>query len=105
MLSSGGFLKLMIIYKINPPADTDKTKKYFSTFVKQIDECEPYLVNYSLQTLYARFKTTEFTKQKVSFPFVRWNDVMIDFTIESVSEESVKLFDKLAMNPVKILWV
>ena len=30
---------------------------------------------------------------------------MIDFTIESVSEESVKMFDKLAMNPVKILWV
>ena len=29
---------------------------------------------------------------------------MIDDTIESISEESVKLLDKLAMNPVKILW-
>lgn len=40
----------------------------------------------------------------VSSSFVRRNDVMIDVTIESVSEESVKMFDKLAMNPVKILW-
>jgi hypothetical protein len=99
-----GLLKLMIISKINSPADTDKTKRYFSTFVKQIDECEPYVVNYSRQTLYARFRTMEFIEQKVSSSFVRRNDVMIDVTIESVSEESVKMFDKLAMNPVKILW-
>jgi hypothetical protein len=46
----------------------------------------------------------EFTEQKVSSSFVRRNDVMIDITIESVSEESVKKFDKLAMNPVEILW-
>ena len=29
---------------------------------------------------------------------------MVDDTIESISEESVKMLDKLAMNPVKILW-
>ena len=46
----------------------------------------------------------EFTEQKVLSSFVRRNDVMIDVTIESVSEESVKMLDKLAMNPVKILW-
>jgi hypothetical protein len=99
-----GLLKLMIISKINSPTDTDRTKEYFKTFVKQIDECEPYVVNYSRQTLYARFKTMEFTEQKVSSSFVRRNDVMIDVTIESVSEESVKMFDKLAINPEKILW-
>ncbi len=99
-----GLLKLMIISKINSPTDTDKTKEYFTDFVKQIDECEPYVVNYSRQTLYARFKRMEFTEQKVLSSFVRRNDVLIDVTIESVSEDSVKMFDKLAINPEKILW-
>ena len=45
----------------------------------------------------------EFTEQKVLSSFVRRNDVMMDVTIESVSEEYVKMFDKLAMYPVKIL--
>ena len=45
----------------------------------------------------------EFTEQKVLSSFVRRNDIMIDDTIESISEESVKMLDKLAMNPVKIL--
>ena len=45
----------------------------------------------------------EFTEQKVLSSFVRRNDVMMDVTIESVSEESVKMFNKMAMNPVKIL--
>ena len=55
------------------------------------------------QPPYARFRTMEFTERKVLSSFVRRNDVMIDVTIESVSEESVKMFDKLAMNPAKIL--
>jgi hypothetical protein len=95
-----GLLKLMII---SIQLRTLIKLRYLSTFVKQIDECEPYVVNYSRQTLYARFRTMEFTEQKVLSSFVRRNDVMIDVTIESVSEESVKMFDKLAMNPVKIL--
>ena len=45
----------------------------------------------------------QFIEQKVLSSFVRRNDVMIDDTIESISEESVKMLDKLAMNPVKIL--
>ena len=79
-------------------------KKLILSNVRQTNsECETYEVNYSRQTLYARFRTMEFTEQKVLSSFVRRNDVMIDVTIESVSEESVKMFDKLAMNPVKIL--
>ena len=45
----------------------------------------------------------EFTEQKVLSSFVHRNDLMIDDTIESISDESVKMLDKLAMNPVKIL--
>ena len=45
----------------------------------------------------------DFTEQKVLSSFVRRNDVMIADTIESISEESVKMLDKLAMIPVKIL--
>jgi len=46
----------------------------------------------------------DFTEQKVLSSFVGRNDVMIADTIESISEESVKMLDKLAMIPVKILW-
>jgi hypothetical protein len=45
----------------------------------------------------------DFTEQKVLSSFVGRNDVMIADTIESISEESVKMLDKLAMIPVKIL--
>jgi hypothetical protein len=45
----------------------------------------------------------DFTEQKVLSSFVVRNDVMIADTIESISEESVKMLDKLAMIPVKIL--
>jgi hypothetical protein len=45
----------------------------------------------------------EFTEQKVLSSFVRRDDFMIDDSIESISEESVKMLDKLAMNPVTIL--
>ena len=61
------------------------------------------IVNYSQQTLYARVGAMEFTEQKVLSSFVHRNDLMIDETIESISEESVKMLYKLAMNPVKIL--
>jgi hypothetical protein len=44
----------------------------------------------------------DFTEQKVLSSFVGRNDVMIADTIESISEESVKMLDKLAMIPVKI---
>jgi hypothetical protein len=47
--------------------------------------------------------TMDFTEQKVLSSFVGRNDVMIADTIESISEESVKMLDKLAMIPVKIL--
>ena len=97
-----GLLKLRIISKINSTADTDKLEILFN--VRQTNsECESYEVNYSRQTLYARVGTMEFTEQKVLSSFVHRNDVMIDDTIESISEESVKMFNKLAMNPVKIL--
>lgn len=47
----------------------------------------------------------DFTEQKVLSSFLRRNDVMIDDTIESISKESVKMLDKLAMMiPVKIMW-
>jgi len=46
----------------------------------------------------------EFTEQKVLSSFVHRNDLMIDDTIESISDESVKMLDKLVTNPVKILW-
>ena len=45
----------------------------------------------------------DFTEQKVLSSYVVRNDVMIADTIESISEESVKMLDKLAMIPVKIL--
>ena len=45
----------------------------------------------------------EFTEQKVLSSFVHRNDLMIDDTIESISDESVKMLDKLVTNPVKIL--
>jgi hypothetical protein len=45
----------------------------------------------------------QFTEQKVLSSFVRRNDVMIDDTIESISEEFVRMLDKLAINPAKIL--
>ena len=45
----------------------------------------------------------DFTEQKVLSSFVHGNDLMIDDTIESISDESVKMLDKLAMIPVKIL--
>ena len=80
-----------------------KNRDTFQSSSKK-SECESYEVNYSRQTLYARVGTMEFTEQKVLSSFVRRNDIMIDDTIESISEESVKMLDKLAMNPVKILW-
>jgi hypothetical protein len=99
---NNGLLNQMIISKINSTADTEKTEILFN--VRQTNsECESYEVNYSRQTLYARVGTMEFTEQKVLSSFVHRNDVMIDDTIESISEESVKMLDKLAMNPVKIL--
>ena len=99
---NNGLLNLMIISKINSTADTEKTEILFN--VRQTNsECESYEVNYSRQTLYARVGRIEFTEQKVLSSFVHRNDVMIDDTIESISEESVKMLDKLAMNPVKIL--
>jgi hypothetical protein len=96
-----GLLYLMIISKINSTADTEKTEILFN--VRQTNsQCESYEVNYSQQTLYARVGTMQFTEQKV-FSFVRRNDVMIDDTIESISEDFVRMLDKLAINPAKIL--
>ena len=79
----------MIISKINSIADSEKTEILFN--VRQTNsECELY-------------GTMDFTEQKVLSSFVVRNDVMIADTIESISEESVKMLDKLAMIPVKIL--
>ena len=92
----------MIISKINSIADSEKTEILFNG--RQTNsECELYEVNYSRQTLYARVGTMDFTEQKVLSSFVHRNDIMIDDTIESISDESVKMLDELAMNPVKIL--
>jgi hypothetical protein len=95
-------LNLMIISKNSSTADTEKTEILFN--VRQTNsQCESYEVNYSQQTLYARVGTMQFTEQKVLSSFVRRNDVMIDDTIESISEEFVRMLDKLAINPAKIL--
>ena len=97
-----GLLNLMIISKINSTADTVKTEILFN--IRQTNsQCESYEVNYSQQTLYARVGAMEFTEQKVLSSFVHRNDLMIDDTIESISDESVKMLEKLAKNPVKIL--
>jgi len=99
---NNGLLNLMIISKINSTADTVKTEILFN--IRQTNsQCESYEVNYSQQTLYVRVGTMKFTEQKVLSSFVHRNDLMIDDTIESISDESVKMLDKLAMNPVKIL--
>ncbi|MGB8160017.1 MAG: hypothetical protein WCE93_07715 [Nitrososphaeraceae archaeon] len=99
---NNGLLNLMIVSKINSTADTEKTEILLN--VRQTNsQCESYEVNYSRQTLYARVGAMEVTEQKVLSTFVHRNDVTIDDTIESISEGSVKMLDKLAMNPVKIL--
>lgn len=91
-----GLIKLMIISKMNSPFKSEQSKNYFVNLVKQIADCEAYIVKYGQPILYIKYRGIEFTEQKVTSQFVRFNEHAIDVTVESVFAKFVKSFDNLA---------
>ena len=92
-------IKLMIISKMNSTVKNALSRDYFISLIKQIADCEAYIVKYGQPILYAKYKGMEFTDQKVTAQFVRSNYHTVDVTIESIFGEFVKTFDNLASTP------
>lgn len=89
-------IKLMIISKMNCPFNSELSRKYFLNLVKQIAGCEAYIVKYGQPMLYIKYRGIEFTEQKVTSKFVRFNEYAIEVIVESVFAEFVKSFDNLS---------
>jgi hypothetical protein len=92
-------IKFMIISKMNSPFKSKLSRNYFVGLAKQIAGCEVYIVKYGQPMMYIKYRGIEFTEQKVSSQFVRFNEHAIDVTVESVFAEFVKSFDNLTSLP------
>jgi hypothetical protein len=98
-------IKLMIISKMNCPFKSELSRNYFLGLVKQIAGCETYIVKYGQPMLYIRYRGIEFTEQKVTSKFVRFNEYAIEVILESVFAEFVKSFDNLSSSSEdKVKW-
>jgi hypothetical protein len=98
-------IKLMIISKMNCPYNSELSRNYFLGLVKQIAGCETYIVKYGQPMLYIRYRGIEFTEQKVTSKFVRFNEYAIEVILESVFAEFVKSFDNLSSSSEdKVKW-
>ncbi|MFL6384032.1 MAG: hypothetical protein ACJ712_03550, partial [Nitrososphaeraceae archaeon] len=98
-------IKLMIISKMNSTFKNSLSRDNFINLIKQIPGCEAHIVKYGRPILYVKYKDMEFTDQKVTSQFVRINDHVVDVTVESIFEEFVRNFDKIASSPEsRVTW-
>ena len=96
--------KLMIVSKMNSTARNAQSKEYFTKLVSQVEGGQTNMVKYGQPLLYVKYRSVEFTDQKVTSQFVRTKNV-IDVTMESVFGEFVKTFDNLAsMSDCRVKW-